>query len=173
VGVLGAGSLFALHTRQESGRTPTLMHAMEVSPPPVTVPRPAPTPAALPDAAAPLPVAESVSVHIVTQPADALVTREADGVVLGRTPLELHLPRGTGHLAVAIEKDGFRTTRAEVALEEDGRADVELVPTAPAKPAHRHGKGARAGATTPPAPIPTTPTPAPPIKDGTLDPYGN
>jgi hypothetical protein len=161
--IVGSASLWALEQRRESARTPALMQ-------PIAVPTPAPS---VPVAPAP---ATTVSLRIETQPADALVTRERDGVVLGRTPLELHLTREAGHLAVALEKDGFRTTRAELTLDRDGSALVEMVPVpASAPPAPAASKAHHHHAAAPAEPAPSTPAPAPPapIKDGTLDPYGN
>jgi serine/threonine protein kinase len=142
-------------------------------PVPVAVPAPAEEPAPTPASEA-APVTQ-VSVRVQTEPTGALVTREIDGVVLGRTPLELHLDRGNGHLAVSLEKPGYRTSRAELPLDRDGNALVEMVPKNAR--ATRPGKKPTGGTTSPaspsPSPSPAAPSPAAPVKDGTLDPYGN
>ncbi len=134
----------------------------------VMVTRPRPEPAAV-RPGTPTPTAKpaaptSVQLLVESQPSGALVTRERDGVVLGRTPLELHLDRvPTGRLAVTLEKSGFRTSLAELPLDRDARVELELVPRG-------RSSGSRKPSAAGKPPAPSRPAP---IKDGTLDPYGD
>ena len=177
---LAGGSAYFMWQRSEHPTAPAMFPpptAAVIAPTPVPEPTPAPPPAPVAEPApAPAPAATAdeattVSVRIQTEPAGALVTRESDGVVLGRTPLELHLERGGAHLAVALEKPGYRTSRAELPLDRDGHALVEMVPKNAREPRSRGRASAPAAPTpTPPA---AAPAPAAPVKDGALDPYGN
>ena len=183
VSVASGATLWLSYLRGQAPRAATALQMKRLTPADPPAPTPLPSATVVPAPAAAVAAApagsaiaaepDTVSVRIETVPPDALVTRERDGVVLGRTPLELHLAREGVHLAVALEKEGFRTSRAELSLDRDGSALVELIPAPAAKPGHRHAPTPAPKATsTAPAPAPT-PAPAKPIKDGTLDPYGN
>jgi serine/threonine protein kinase len=86
-----------------------------------------PTPAA---PAAP----QTISIAISSTPAGALVVRERDGAVLGRTPLALSWPRSVGVESLRLDREGYRSETLLVALNRDGQSTIELHPIALSPP---------------------------------------
>lgn len=83
-------------------------------------------PPAPPPAPAPPPDPPAVRVGITSVPPGADVTELATGRRLGKTPLELALPRSTTPRAFGLHIPGFRDERAEITPDRDVTYEVTL-----------------------------------------------
>jgi len=131
--LLGAGALWL---RRTDTATATVRATDAAT---VTVAAPAPPPPPLP-VVTPAPP-ETVRLSLATDPpgADVLL----DGVVRGKTPLVLEVPRGDGELAVTFRLAGYKEKTRAVRARGDAALDVALERLAPAKPAPRPAKPAK------------------------------
>ncbi len=102
-------------------------------------PRPEPPPAttttvAKPTTPTPIPTAplapRKVELRLVSVPAGARVLDDADGAVLGTTPLVLTRPLG-GSMKVRIEKDGYGPSTRTMVLDGDHTLELTLPQNAP------------------------------------------
>ena len=91
--------------------------------PPAPVPTPTPTPTLSP-------APKKVELRLVSLPPGALVRDDADGAVLGTTPLVLTRPFG-GSIKVRLEKDGFGPSTRTLDLDGDHTLELTLPEAAP------------------------------------------
>jgi len=85
----------------------------------------------------PAPAPKKVELRLVSVPAGARVLDDADGAVLGTTPLVLKRPLG-GSMRVRFEKDGYGPSTRTMALDGDQTLELTLPQNAPkAKPRPR------------------------------------
>jgi hypothetical protein len=97
---------------------------------------PAPIPAPAPLAPAKPALANTVTVHVESDPSGANVLDDASGGVLGVTPLVLNRPRG-GALKLRLEKDGYSPNAHAISLSDDQTIELTLEHK-PVKPVHVH-----------------------------------
>ena len=135
--LLAAAALYLRSSAATATATATATDAATVT---VTVPAAAPAPP--PPVVTPAPP-ETVRLALATDPpgADVLL----DGVVRGRTPLVLEVPRGDGELSVTFRLAGYKDKTRAVRARGDAALDVALERSAPApaKPATRPAKSAK------------------------------
>jgi hypothetical protein len=116
--------------------------------------------------------AGAVTVEIETEPSGTRVVRERDGETIGKTPLRVSWPHGTGEEALRLERDGYRRERLAVPLDRGLKARLHLqalsrraARRAPAAPAAPAAPPATTTARQPPRPrapaAPSTPATAP------------
>ena len=103
----------------------------ETRPPVVAAPAPEPTPP--PAVQDPIvreleaaPVEETVRLLVTSRPVGAAVYRESDGVRLGKTPLEVRARRGRGEAVFILRRNGFRTERLAMPVDQDQERTVAL-----------------------------------------------
>jgi len=137
----------------------------------VTAPAPSPpAPAPAPPREAPAPA--QILVRLGSEPAGALITDSKRGVVIGATPFEQRLERGSGSLGLRLAKDGYATVDLDVPMGANFDRTVRLEPSkveakktrptahgAPAASARKVavGKPAAAAPTAPPPVAPAAP----------------
>jgi eukaryotic-like serine/threonine-protein kinase len=141
--------------------TPPVIPA-PVAPAPVTS---SPVSAAVVESApvsAPAPLPLTITLKVDSKPAGATVYAVADGAKLGRTPLSLERPRGTGMLALVVKLDGRKDATVELSLEHDDKASVEL---------ERRRSGSSSSATPISAPASKPTSAVRPHTDTTIDPF--
>jgi hypothetical protein len=135
-----AAAAFALALRPP-GRGP-----IERAPATASPPASAPTPSATPRA--------DVELSITTEPPGADVYTALDGLLVGRTPLTVHVPRQEARAVYRLRKDGFVEVRVELPADRDGAAHVSLAPVPAAErnrpprdrpPGARPARGAGSG----------------------------
>jgi hypothetical protein len=128
---------------------------LKKTPPPVSAPEAAAPPAPV----SPPPVAPPamVEVTITSRPADALVVRERDGAVLGRTPFKEAWRKASGVERLRLELDGHRPERVTVPLDRGVEVTIDLKkdlePAPHARPKHKPAKPAPKNAAKEPVPI--------------------
>jgi hypothetical protein len=123
IAVVAGFLVFRGDRKAEEGRE------VAASPPPVA----APAPTAAPPPPAPPPKVEMATVRLVSNPAGARVTNDADGKLLGTTPLVLERPIG-GALKLRVEKDGYASSARQIELDGDHTIDLVLEQKARPKP---------------------------------------
>jgi serine/threonine protein kinase len=118
------------------------------------------TPPAAPAAALPAPAAPAtaptppappaeVLIRLASDPPGAQVTDTRSGQLLGSTPFEKRLPRGSAPLSVRLAKDGFAPSKISVPLGADQERTISLAPApkptgaAAAASAPRHHSSSR------------------------------
>ena len=94
----------------------------------IEVPRPAPP------ATPPVAASETIRVAVSSVPAGARVVRERDGVLVGRTPLELSWPRAPGVETLHLEQEGYQSASLLVPLDRGLEATVDLQRAEAARP---------------------------------------
>jgi serine/threonine-protein kinase len=125
-----AGAVVAIVVLAQGPRKTT---APEVSVAPAAAQAVAPP---VPDPASPPPAAAKpvVQVSFDSSPQDARVTREDSGEVVGRTPLTITLPQGSGVISFKVEKDGFAPATHKVIPDLAKAVHVDLVAEARSEP---------------------------------------
>jgi serine/threonine-protein kinase len=112
---------------------------------------------------------ETVKLMVHSTPEGAFVYRESDGVRLGRTPLEVRARKGRGEAVFILRRNGYRTERLAVPVDQDQKSTVVL-----------RTRGSSAPAATRIAPVgqarpkqaPAPPSPPAPDPDGAVvDPF--
>jgi hypothetical protein len=96
-------------------------------------------------------------VAIASQPAAARVVREADGTVVGVTPLVETWSRGEGVEKLRLEKDGYLPQPVAVSLRANAELAIVLKKDVP--PAARKKRPGVTAPTSPPAPRPERASP--------------
>ncbi len=76
----------------------------------------------------PLPVPGVTTVMLVTTPQNAVVSNVVTGAMLGRTPLEVSLPKQDDTLELQLALDGYLPQRRVVHLDENQRLELALTP---------------------------------------------
>jgi serine/threonine protein kinase len=106
-----------------------LMAALWPSSAPASAPEPTPRPGPTPMEVTVTGRAE-VTLWVETQPPGALVSRADSGDALGRTPLEVKLPRSTQTAQLRIELPGYAPLDRSVSNATDQRLELSLQPLA-------------------------------------------
>lgn len=76
----------------------------------------------------PVPVPDVTTVMLVTTPPGAMVTNAVTGAILGRTPLEVSLPKRDDTLELQLALDNYVPQRRVVHLDENQRLELVLTP---------------------------------------------
>ena len=69
---------------------------------------------------------DKITLLIGSEPGGALVYREADGVRLGRTPIEVRVHRGAGEAAFILRRHGYHSERVALPVDSDRERIVVL-----------------------------------------------
>ena len=160
--IAGAGVAFI----SMRGKTPTPQPAPD--PAPIVKPTPAAPPPIIKSDPEPPPPPTRITLKIVSEPAGAEVYRAADGVRVGKTPLEQKVAPTPGDAVFRIKMAGFRDEEVSLPADKNGEQSVKLVKVA-------HSGGHHASAAPPPPPPPggheQTKKPGGRVRDGVLDPF--
>jgi serine/threonine-protein kinase len=102
--------------------------APDPAPTPVPVPTPTPTPPPAADEAGQRADDEpaTITLDVITAPAEARVLDARKKTVLGATPLHLQMPRGKGTLELKIEKSGYFPKTVKVPLDRSFEGSFRL-----------------------------------------------
>ncbi|HTJ46003.1 MAG TPA: protein kinase [Kofleriaceae bacterium] len=115
-------------------KAPPAPPSIDIKPsPPESQPAPAPQPPPDTPETRPAPPPEAITLRVITKPVGATIT--IDGDVMGKSPLDLKLPRSDDTITI-VAKLGARSATKKVKLDRGG--DVELA--LPAAPTH-HASG--------------------------------
>ena len=158
-GVVIAGAGVAFMSMRGKATPP----APAPEPTPVVQPTPAPPPIKPAEPDIPPPPSR-ITLKIVSEPAGAEVYRAADGVRVGKTPLEQKLAPTPGDAVFRVKLTGFRDEEVTLPADKSGEQLVKLQKTKSV--AHRP-----TAAPPPPGPQPPTKKPGGRVRDGVLDPF--